>query len=406
MGLSDSELLSRSPHQSARSPPESDTWSCFSQYCSFLTSGDHWLSLETAKSLRTLVQLGSTCLKNELFRVVLLPSIFRFDLRRKQDVDSMNANNAANIPTDFPCAIAPTDIHDISCPTETCSVGGTPTNVFDASTPTEDYPPPSPSSLATTRDRSQTLRPSTASLNKDVLQVLLGYLPNLLVSQTSRLLFFSCGGLSELQSFLDVDGLQELVIGVLEFLASLEDSSKIESTKDKESDALESESSEDSASAVKTFLNLLQNTANVEISTASKVAFPATSTESKSEYSAKFTNFDNNEAMNSVQSDNGHVRTLDNPSLRFHVWKACLNLLVSNRVFVDAFAADDGAKYSYELFKWLIGYFKSNVNAGSQDVYVVALFEVVLAVCIRIAYTGLTHGSAVSTHLLRCQIRY
>lgn len=199
------------------------------------------------------------------------------------------------------------------------------------------------------------------------------------------MLFFNCGGLSELQAFLDVEELQELVIGVFEFLALLENNSKVESTKDQETDTSQCQTSEESNSAVKTFLTLLRFTANVN--TPSQADSPGTD---KQEICTK-----HGQVGDSLPDNN--VPPLDNLSLRFHVWKACLNLLVSNKVFMDSFTADEGPRYSYELFHWLIEHFKGNVKTTNQDVSTVAVFEVVLAVCIRISYAGLTKGCVVST---------
>lgn len=340
--MPDNEILSCSSHVPRR-PQEEDYWSCLSQFCTFLTSGDQWLALETAKSMKTLVLLGSSNLKNELFRVVLLPSLFRFDLHRK----SSKNEDAASTPTNM-------------------------------SSPLSGF----------YRERSQTLRPSSASVNKDVLTVLLGYLPSLLVSQTSRSLFFSCGGLSELQVFLDVVELQELVVGVFEYLASLEDCARDDSIKDSQQ-IDNNQINQESASAVKNFLTLLKYTANVGLF---KPANSDATESSEQEKCSEITQSE--ESVESSEDDH----TLNDLSLCLHVWKACLNLLVSNKVFVESFIADQGPVYSIDLLKWMINYFSSPVEQN-EDVYseTVALFEVIVAVCIRVSYAGLTQDVEVST---------
>lgn len=365
------EMLARSPRHVSRIPQESPSWSCLSQYCSLLTSGDSVLAFETAKSLKPLVALGSANLKDELFRIVLLPSIFRFDSRRKKSSTSTLQSGFPSVQVDYPNKL--TDLPESTgLASETISV------------PEER------------RTRSQS---SSSNLTKDVLRLLLGYLPSLLISSSSKELFFSCGGLTQLQVFLEEEELQQLVIEVFEFLASLEDRSKsvekVKTVKSKdeelEYEEKESTNKEELATAIHAFLSLLRFTAKIELSGSKTKTVTNAVQESTQEDNSETEVNKNASSSNKEMSgnyDQDSIRPLANLTLRYHVWKACLNLLVSNRLFVDLFVADNGPRYSFELLEWLFRYLAGDSSNDKDYSDTVALFEVVLAVCIRMAYAG------------------
>lgn len=389
-------MLGRSPRHVSRVPHESLSWSCLSQYCSLLTSGDSLLAFETAKSLKPLVVLGSASLKDELFRMVLLPSIFRFDSRRNKS--SIDTASGLSAQTDSSSKVA-----DLP---ESTGLNSEQISLTDER-----------------RARSQ-----SCYLTKDVIKLLLGYLPSLLVSTSSKALFFSCGGLTQLQVFLDEEELQQLVIEVFEFLASLEDSTrsveKMKSMKSKdeelEYEEKESTNKEELATAIRAFLALLRFTAEIEVRRVKPETTSHTTQEGihedKTDGKRNGSLFhderlngkegtinqsdindrvEHREEMSGEYHQDSVIPPLANLTLRYHVWKACLNLLVSNKLFIDLFVADNGPMYSFELLEWLFSYLAGDATNDEDYSDAVALFEVVLAVCIRMAYAGFSKDQEV-----------
>ncbi|XP_048586036.1 lysosomal-trafficking regulator isoform X2 [Nematostella vectensis] len=421
-------------HRGSLETTVSPSWACFSQYCALLTCENHVVALETAKSLRSFVNFGSSSLKEELFRVVILPSILRSDDRHKT----------------------------IRFPFEVSS-----------------SPDPEVDHVHMPR-----LHPgSSGHISKDVLKVLLSFLPSLLLNENSRSLFFGCGGLNEMLSFLAVQEVQELVISVFRYLVMLEDRaqsrerSRGSTNKSTDSEGSEGRRKEDLDIATKAFLSLLQFTACLEEESSVLVkpteeikAFgglpseildkeqspvagspPGDCTPKRDDAIESLDKCGDNQELpkkdveesstettvgNQQSSGNGTLsqenfnsilgndvedspdltptaRThfleeslaqpsaaLENISLRIYVWKACLDLVVSNKLFLELLIDGNVQVYSYELLKWLLEFFQNQftceVVEEEKDALrdMVALFEAVLAVCIRLAYVGLWQDQA------------
>ncbi|XP_022782202.1 lysosomal-trafficking regulator-like isoform X2 [Stylophora pistillata] len=320
-------------------------WACLSQYCALLSYRDTDVAVEVAKALKPLAILGSKHLKAELFRMVVLPCMLRFDgiftdevvepLRKirartwtgtstsewlEQRGKSFKGNTFAGFGVDFSEQVLG---HDEIC--------------------------------------------------AEVLELCICMLTSLLAGSESRALFLDCGGLNELQSFLALPQLQEPVIQVLEFLADVENHEAMGKRPHTESDVLSAGSQESSGDkcgdkvCCRSFLSLLQFTTSFV-------------DEMKSPELPHIT------SCHRVES-----------SLGVYVWRSCLRLLVSNELFGELFLEGGGVVFSWELLHLLLeifhGAFFTHHTEENHGIDIqctkelVSLFESVMAVCIRMAHT-------------------
>ena len=319
---------------------ERKNWTCLSQYCMLLSAKDTAVAVQVMESLRTLAMLGTTYLKEELFRVVVLPCILRGDRVFSEDAAeplkkirqrSLNRRNSSEWQH------------------QSNSDKGF---LFSEANVAEE------------------------NLCKEVLELCICSLPPLLRSSASRKLFFDCGGLNEVEAFLSLPDLQQPVLRVLEFLAGVEyrEGLRIMLPADKTvftagSPETSSEEKTDSSKiCCQSFLSLL-------------------------EFATSF-----------VEENNGsdqipHREALSvschpvESSLRVHIWKSCLHLLVSNDLFCELFLKGRGEVFSYDLLRRLIDFFQEPPSDGTQngdlmgEKDLVSLFESVLPICLRLAHT-------------------
>lgn len=327
---------------------ERHNWTCLSQYCMLLSAKDTSVAVQVMKSLRTLATLGTTYLKEELFRMVVLPCILRGDRVFTEDVAapvkkirqrSSNRRNSSEWQQ------------------QGRSFGENLSNsdkgfLFSEANVAEE------------------------NLCKEVLELSICSLPSLLRSSASRKLFFDCGGLNEIEAFLSLPDLQRPVLRVLEFLAGVEyrEDLRIMLPAEKTvftagSPETSSEEKTDSSQVCcQSFLSLL-------------------------EFTTSFVE----ENIGSAQIPHGEALSVSchpvESSLRVHIWKSCLHLLVSNELFCELFFKGRGEVFSYDLLRHLIDFFQEPHNDGTQNgdlmgvKDLVSLFETVLPICLRLAHT-------------------
>ena len=332
---------------------ERPNWTCLSQYCVLLSSKDTAVAVEVMKSLKTLATLGSKFLKEELFRMVVLPCILRGDgvftediAEPLQKIRERSANGWCS--SDWKQkkgsfsgdrSVSPVSNGDKGCLSHEANV-------------------------------------AENDICEKVLELCMSCLPSLLRSSTSRELFFNCGGLNEMQCFLALPELQQPVLRVLEFLVNIEnweDSRRTRITDKGElaagSPETFSEEKTDRKICCRSFLSLLQ-------------------------YSTLFVEKnDDSDQLPPKAPKMASCHPVE-ASLRVHIWKSCLHLLVSNESFCELFLKGNGEVCSYDLLCNLIDWFQEaqNDSAPKDDVrgvkYVVSLFESVLPICIRLAHTN------------------
>ena len=330
-------------------------WTCLSQYCTLITSSDTHVALEVTKSLRPWVHCGSRHLKEELFRLVILPSILRYE-RGSQESHT------------FPAFELP---------------GGRSRSVtvpFPSGWTQRRSSTRQKSELTPREDESQRVglpsesRPISGGISQEVLQLCINYLPSHLVDEKSHSLFLSCGGLNELQSLLCVEDVLEPVLEVLEFLAMVEDRQhrfqKPSSKNETEHPITRQEEKSDGELATKTFLSLLQYTVNL-LGNSEQEGLELELSASAEEF-----------------------------VLGIQVWQVCLRLVSSSNLFRQLFVADGGPAYSYQLLRCLLEFFvscsvttsgleRNSVDSESERLQrdMAGLLESVLPVCIRLAHT-------------------
>ena len=330
-------------------------WTCLSQYCTLITSSDTHVALEVTKSLRPWVHCGSRHLKEELFRLVILPSILRYE-RGSQKSHT------------FPAFELP---------------GGRSRSVtvpFPSGWTKRRSSTRQKSELTPQEDESQRVglpsesRPISGGISQEVLQLCINYLPSHLVDEKSHSLFLSCGGLNELQSLLCVEDVLEPVLEVLEFLAMVEDRQhrfqKPSSKNETEHPITRQEEKSDGELATKTFLSLLQ-------------------------YTVYLLGNSEQEGLELELSASAEEFVLG-----IQVWQVCLRLVSSSNLFRQLFVADGGPAYSYQLLRCLLEFFvscsvttsgleRNSVDSESERLQrdMAGLLESVLPVCIRLAHT-------------------
>ena len=330
-------------------------WTCLSQYCSLISAKDEDMAVEVTKALKPLATLGSRHLKEELFRLVVLPCILRCDGVFTEDVAE--------------------PLKKIRAKTWTGS------GVSEWQRQRRSFRGSSSSSLSNGDSNHSLTEEIQAedSVCKKVLELCICYLTYLLDSSASRELFLNCGGLNEMQCFLALPQLQEPVLRVLEFLANIENREECKKVLHTDfgdlsagSPETSSEEKTDNRVCCQSFLALLQ-------------------------YTTSFLEEENE--LVDTPSEVPHVASchLVESSLRVYVWRSCLQLLVSNELFCELFLQDSGVVHSYDLLRHLFKVFqchsspKSTDEAQHDDVQhvkdLVSLFESVLPVCIRIAHT-------------------
>lgn len=323
-------------------------WTCLSQYCMLLSTKDTSVAVQVMKSLRALAILGTTYLREELFRMVVLPCILRGDRVFTEDVAeplkkirqrSMNGRNS------------------LEWQQQGRSFGGSRTNsdngfLFSEANVAED------------------------NLCKEVLELCICSLPSLLRSSASRKLFFNCGGLNEIECFLSLPDLQQPVLRVLEFLAGVENR----------------ENSRRVVPANKTvFTAGSPETSSEEKTDSSKVC--CQNFLSLLEFTTSFVKENNDsDQIPHREALSASCHPVES-SLRVHMWKSCLHLLVSNELFCELFLKGNGEVFSYDLLRHLIDFFQEPHSDGAQNddllsvKDLVSLFESVLPICLRLAHT-------------------
>lgn len=328
-------------------------WTCLSQYCALVCYKDTSVAVEVMKALKPLATLGSRHLKGELFRMVILPCMLRCEGVFTEDV----AEPLRNIRARTWSGSLSSDWLE----QRTKSFRGSTFSGFQSDTSNRFL-----SEQVHTED----------GICKEVLELCILLLPSLLTSLESRELFLNCGGLNELQGFLALPQLQEPVLRVLEFLANMENQEASGRLLQAEGEDLSagspetsSEEKSDSSVCCQSFLSLLQYTTSFVETKKDGDASPVPHLAS----------------CHPVES-----------SLRVHVWRSCLQLLVSNELFCELFLKDDGIVYSYDLLHMLFEVFQSDASSAStaeaqvNDIAfvkdLVNLFESVLPICIRMAH--------------------
>ena len=344
-------------------------WTCLSQYCALMTSPDSSMALEVTKSLKAMATLGSRHLKGELLRLVVLPCILRYGgesaLCGQDAFDKPTRNTRARSWTG-PFSAEWLEARKTSVKRSAFS---TPDDAFLSEQSCVD-----------------------GSVSREVLQLCVNYLTTLLVFQPSRELFLSCGGINELQSFLVLPELQEPVLCVLELLAGIENEGQLmKAQKADESGELSASSPETSSeektereSCCHSLLSLLRWTAHSMQTTTNP-----------------------NEAV-AKTLEMSYLRA--ESCLRVHVWRTCLQILVSNQLFCDLFVEDNGMFYSYDLLRALFEFFETcsagdvagntSLDDSAYGKDLVGLFESVLPVCIRMAHTDQWQDTVVRNLLL------
>lgn len=334
---------------------EKPSWTCLSHYCMLLSAKDTATAVEVIKALKPLATLGSKYLKEELFRVVVLPCILRCDGVFTEDVaEPLQKIRARSWTGSFSSDWQQQrqSFRGRSLPSFS---NGDSSRLISEKVHTDD------------------------GVCTEVLELCICYLTSLLTSSVSRELFLNCGGLNEMQCFLALPQLQQPVLHVLEFLANIEnrDESRKAFLTDKAdlsagSPETSSEEKTDSRVCCQSFLSLLQ-------------------------YTTSFVEGKN--AMNDSASGVPCMTSCHpvESSLRVHVWKSCLQLLTSNELFCELFLVDNGVLYSYELLRHLFQWFEGHdvlvrcdgvqKEDGKFVTDLVGLFESVLPICIRMAHT-------------------
>ena len=332
----------------------SPSWNCLSLYCARITAPDSHSALEVTKALRPLVHCGSRHLREELFRLVIFPTILRYEGGSHETYTfqsfehSLGRTRAVTVP--FP-----------SWGTRQYGVSWRGANA-------EEKHARKPGAVGT-------------GVSLEVLKACTGFLTLLLADESSRGLFLSCGGLNELQSLLCVEGLMELVLEVLEFLAVAENrhqhsKSGLNNSSTAPGGQAQKEKP-DADFAIKTFLSLLQYTVYLLGDTNRKG--PET------------------ELLAATQEF----------SLCVRVWQACLRLLSGNAFFRQSFVADGGPAYSYKLLQSLLEFFacESRTSGHHEDGgsaalqnLMASLMESVLPVCLRLAHTRFWQENEVTGH--------
>lgn len=330
-------------------------WTCLSQYCALVSSKDTGVAVEVMKALKPLATLGSRHLKAELFRMVVLPCILRCEGVFTEDVaEPLRRIRARSWSRSSSSEWQEQGTKSFRGGTFSGFKSEVSNLVLSGQVHTED------------------------GICKDVLELCIWSLTSLLGNLESRELFLNCGGLNELQGFLALPQLQEPVLHVLEFLANIENqeaSGRLLQAEGGDLSAGSPETSSEEKSDIKvccrSFLSLLQYTTSF--------------VETKKDEDSNPSNVHHVASCHPVES-----------SLRVHVWRSCLQLLVSNELFCELFLQDDGIVYSYDLLHLLFEVFQGSPSSDSTGEvqwnfqYVkdlVTLFESVLAICIRMAHT-------------------
>ena len=357
-GRSDSGFFSAaglSAHVRDLAKDAKPNWTCLSQYCMLVSAKDTAVAIEVMKALKPLATLGSRYLKEELFRMVVLPCILRCDGVFTEDVAE---------PLQKIRARTWTGSFSAEWLQRKRSFRGSRCSSF------------------TNRDSSRFLSEEIQAedgICKEVLGLCICYLTSLLSSSASRELFLNCGGLSEMQCFLALPQLQQPVLRVLEFLANTENREESRKalhadTADLSAGSPETSSQEktDSRVCCQSLLSLLQYTTSF--------------VEEKKDVDDTLSEVPPLASCHPVES-----------SLRVHVWRSCLQLLVSNELFCELFLENNGLLFSHDLLCHLFEVFKGHSSFEITDEvqkdevqYVkdlVSLFESVLPVCIRMAHT-------------------
>ena len=326
-------------------------WACLSQYCALVSYKDTSVAVDVTKAIKPLATLGSRHLKGELFRMVILPCMLRCEGVFTDDVAEPLRNIRARTWSG--------SLNSDWLEQRTKSFRG---RTFSGL-----------QSDASGRFLSEQVH-TEDGICKEVLELCILLLPLLLTSFESRELFLNCGGLNELQGFLALQQLQEPVFHVLEFLANMENqeiSSRLLQAEGGDLSAGSPETSSEEKSDTKvccqSFLSLLRYTTSF--------------VEKKKDGDAS--QVPRQASCHPVES-----------SLRVHVWRSCLQLLVSNELFCELFLQEDGMVYSYDLLHMLFLVFQSNAPSDSSvevsDIQfmkdLVSLFESVLPICIRMAH--------------------
>ena len=329
-------------------------WTCLSQYCALVCHKDSCIAVEVVKALKPLATLGSRHLKGELFRMVILPCMLRCQGVFTDDVaEPLRKIRARSWSGSF---------RSDWLEQRTKSFRGSTFSGFRSDASNRFL-----SEQGDTED----------GICKEVLELCILLLPSLLTRLESRELFLNCGGLNELQGFLALPQLQEPVLHVLEFLANMENQEASGRQLQPEGGDLSagspetsSEEKSDSKVCCQSFLSLLRYT----------TSFVETKEDGKADQVPHLA------SCHPVES-----------SLRVHVWRSCLQLLVSNELFCDLFLQDDGIVYSYDLLQTLFEVFWSGGSSDStaaesqgNDIQFVkdlaSLLESVLPICIRMSH--------------------
>lgn len=332
-------------------------WTCLSQYCSLLSAKDRTVAVDVTKALKPLATLGSRHLRGELFRMVFLPCILRCNGIFTEDVAEPLQKIRARSWTGSCSSEWQQQRRSCRGSSSSFSNNGDSSVFLSEEIHTED------------------------GICEDVLELCICYLTSLLNNSASRELFLNCGGLNEMQCFLALLRLQEPVLHVLEFLANVEnreESRKVFCADIRVGDIsagspeTSSEEKTDNRVCCQSFLSLLQYT--------------TTFVEEKNDLDGSPSEVSCVTSCHPVES-----------SLRVHVWRSCLQLLVSNELFCELFLDDGGVVYSYDLLCHLFEVFQGYASSESTDEtqwddlqYVkdlVSLFEAVLPVCIRMTHT-------------------
>ena len=324
-------------------------WTCLSQYCMLVSAKDTAVALEVMKALKPLATLGSKYLKEELFRMVVLPCILRCDGIFTEDVaEPLQKIRTRTWTGSFSSEWLQRKMsfRGSRCSSFTSRDSG---GLFSEEIQAED------------------------GICKEALELCICYLTSLLSSSASRELFLNCGGLSEMQCFLALPQLQQPVLRVLEFLANTENCEESRNVLHADTANLSAGSPEtnsqektDNRVCCQSLLTLVQYTTSFVEETKDIEVHPLAS-------------------CHPVES-----------SLRVHVWRSCLQLLVSNELFCELFLENNGLLYSYDLLRHLFEVFRGHYSFEITDAVhkdevqhvkdLVSLFESVLPVCIRMTH--------------------
>lgn len=330
-------------------------WTCLSQYCALVSAKEISVALEVTKALKPLASLGSKQLREELFRIVVLPCILRCDGVFTEDVAEPLQKIRARTLTGS--SISDWQERRLSLR------GSTSSTLSDNG-----------SSVSLSKDVH-----GEGGICKDVLELFVCFLSPLLSSSSSRELFLNCGGLNEMQCFLALPQLQEPVLHVLEYLVKIENRDQKARVLHQRVDDLSagspetsSEEKSDTKLCCKSFLSLLH-------------------------YTSSF-----GQEIGKLTDDSPELPRISpchpvESSLRVHVWKSCLHLLMSNELFCEMFLQDAALVHGYDLLCYLFQFFQEYSpsegttaadQVGLQFVKdLVSLFETVLPICIRMAHT-------------------